>query len=146
MQPTLIPPEYPPTPFGFQWGFYPGSARVESFAWQFERDIQALALDEYPETPAGFFDGFWPGSKRAEVFFASFERNLQKLPPLDRFAEPAPAVDFAAYAPQPTLSWSFKRELQTLAIPPEYPPTPVISTPFVTPLPQRNRRQTGRFV
>jgi hypothetical protein len=123
-----LPPlwEYPATPPGFFEGQWPASLTLRPFEISFERKRRDLPpLWEYPPTPPGFFEGFYPGSKRAESLFVSFDRALQELPKLDRFAPPpVSAEDYAAFTPVTKFSWSYKRHLQPVLIPPEYPPTP----------------------
>ena len=81
---TLITPlelnERPPTPFGFQWGFYPGSARVEANSIEFKRTRRDLPLlSEHRRTPIDFRTGQWPAHLQLKPFRVEFTRSVQAV-------------------------------------------------------------------
>lgn len=138
--------ERPPTPPGFRWPRPPMPTLKASFT----RTLQPLAHNPaYPATPLGFFAGQWPSHKPPPTFKVELDRTLQTPLEIDEYPAAAPvsipvaALDLLLKANRV----EFKRQIQKLPPHPEdAPETPVDIVPFVTPLPQRNRRHSGRYL
>ena len=139
--------EYPPTPAGFFEGFFPAPFRIKRIPSTYHRKaLRVLDPHVYPPTPAGFFAGFYPGSKRVVSHKTRFDRTQQAIPQLDEYPATPVEPDMPAFTPVPTIRRRDTKRtlLQPLALN-ERPATPAALVPFVTPLPQRNRRASGRY-
>jgi hypothetical protein len=91
--------ERPPTIFGFQAGFIPGSRRVEARRVEFKRTRRDLPLlTEYDPTPIGYRAGQWPSHLQLKPFKVDFTRTLQKLAHPE--ATPATPPVFVSYDAQ----------------------------------------------
>jgi hypothetical protein len=151
-QVVLNPHVYPPTPAGFFDGFWPGSKRVEAILAEFERELQKLPqLDEFEVTPPGFFAGQFPAAVRLKRIPSAYHREAKA--PLELNERPPTPPGFfeghwPAPIPDPTHRTSFKRTLQTLAIPPVYPKTPVSAEDYggYTKFPAENRIEFNRQI